>query len=254
MTPMMISSIVLVCSFGAGLVGIVLHIKVPDEQLDTDTRDVVKLVMGLIATMSALVLGLLIASSKTAYDQQNDGLKELSVNIVLLDRTLAFYGQDAQKVRAELRDAIQKTHDRIWSSTEIRPEELNSDDLRKGARGRIELMNQLVPKTDIERELKSRALQLAETVSRSRLLLYERLRNSISWPFLAVLVFWVTILFLGFGIFSRFTPTIIVALLVGALSVAGAVFLILELGEPYRGMMRISDAPLLDTIAQISRE
>ena len=83
--------------------------------------------------------------------------------------------------------------------------------------------------------------------------MFEQLGSSISWPFLMVLVFWICVLFLGFGLFARFNPTVTVALLVGALSVAGAIFLILELSEPYRGLMRISDEPLRNAIGQIDR-
>ena len=68
-----------------------------------------------------------------------------------------------------------------------------------------------------------------------------------------MLVFWVSVLFLGFGLFARFNATVTVALLVGALSVAGAIFLILELSEPYHGLMRISDEPLRNAMAQIDQ-
>ncbi len=76
--------------------------------------------------------------------------------------------------------------------------------------------------------MQSRAVQESESVGRSRLLMFEQLGSSISWPFLMVLVFWICVLFLGFGLFARFNMTVTVALLVGALSVAGAIFLILS--------------------------
>ena len=91
----------------------------------TDFRDVVKLVMGLIATMSALVLSLLIASANSSYDRQSSELKALSANILLLDRTLKFYGPGAKEARDGLRDAIRQTHDRIWSPDGVRPENLD---------------------------------------------------------------------------------------------------------------------------------
>jgi len=98
-----------------------LHVNLPDDHLDADSRDVVKLVMGLIATMSALVLGLLIASANTSYDRQSSELKALAANIVLLDRTLEFYGPGAREARNGLRDAVQETHDRIWLPEGARP-------------------------------------------------------------------------------------------------------------------------------------
>ena len=98
MSSFAIALVVFGCSFGAALIGMVLHVKLPDHHLDTDSRDVVKLVMGLIATMSALVLSLLIASANSSYDRQSSELKALSTKILLLDRTLKFTGQ-AQRRR-----------------------------------------------------------------------------------------------------------------------------------------------------------
>jgi hypothetical protein len=96
-------------------------------------------------------------------------------------------------------------------------------------------------------------LQETESITQARLLMFEQLGGSIAWPFLTVLVFWICVLFLGFGLFARFNATVTLALLVGALSVAGAIFLILELNDPYHGLMHISDEPLRDAIAQIDR-
>ena len=109
-SPFAIASVVFGCSFGTTLVGMVLHVKLPDRHLDADSRDVVKLVMGLIATMAALVLSLLIASASSSYNQQSSELKALSVNIILLDRTLEFYGPGAKAARDELRDVVHQTH------------------------------------------------------------------------------------------------------------------------------------------------
>ena len=253
MSAFAIASVVFGCSFGAALIGMILHVILPDRHLDADSRDVVKLVMGLIATMSALVLSLLIASANSSYDQQNSELRVLATNIVLLDRTLEFYGPGAKEARTRLRDAMLQTHDRIWSPEGVRPENLDSAATRDSVNANIEQLLSLSPKTDAERMMQSRAVQESESVGRSRLLMFEQLGSSISWPFLTVLVFWTCVLFLGFGLFARFNMTVTVALLVGALSVAGAIFLILELNDPYHGLMRISDEPLRNAIAQLDR-
>ena len=115
LSPFATGAIVAGCSFGAALVGMVLHIKLPDHHLDANSRDVVKLVMGLIATMSALVLSLLIASASSSYNQQSGELKALSIDIILLDRTLELYWLGAKAARDGLRDVVRRTHDRIWS-------------------------------------------------------------------------------------------------------------------------------------------
>jgi len=99
----------------------------------------------------------------------------------------------------------------------------------------------------------SRAIQETDSITQSRLLMFGDLGGSIKWPFLTVLIFWICMLFLSFGLFVRFNPTVTVALFVGAISVAGAIFLILELNDPYRGLMRISDEPLRNAMTQIDR-
>ena len=134
MNPSAIAFVVLGCSFGAALVGTVL----PGHHLDAASQDVIKLVMGLIATITALVLGLLIASANTSYERQSSELKTLSANIVLLDRTLEFYGPDAKVARDGLRDVVRQTHDRIWSPAGARPEDLDSMETRNAAKANIE--------------------------------------------------------------------------------------------------------------------
>jgi hypothetical protein len=124
---------------------------------------------------------------------------------------------------------------------------------RNSAKANIEQMQSLSPKTDLERMMQSRAIQESESIAQSRLMMFEQRGGSISWPFLTVLVFWICMLFLGFGLFARFNVTVTVALLAGALSVAGAIFLILELNHPYQGLMQISDEPLRNAMAQIDR-
>jgi hypothetical protein len=129
------AAVVLGGSIVAALIGMILHVKLPDHHLDADARDVVKLVMGLIATMSALVLSLLIASASSSYDQQSNELKALAANIILLDRTLEAYGPGAKVVRDTLRDVVRQAHDRIWSSNGVRPEALNSVEASKRCEG-----------------------------------------------------------------------------------------------------------------------
>ena len=101
--------------------------------------------------------------------------------------------------------------------------------------------------------MQSRAIQQADSITQARTLMFEQLGGSIPWPFLTVLILWICMLFLGFGLFSSPNPTVTVALLAGALSVACAIFLILEMNDPYRGLMRISDEPLRDALAQIDQ-
>jgi hypothetical protein len=247
------AAIIFVCSFGTGLLGMVLHVKLPDHHLDAGSKDVVKLVMGLIATMSALVLSLLIASGNGSYQAQDSEVRLISANAILLDRMLSFYGPDAKEPRALLKQGLTDVHDRIWSPDETKAANLDPGATKGIADTFMDSLQRLSPKTDSQTALKSQAMQIAQNLGQTRLLMFEQSSSSISWPFLTILVFWICMLFLGFGLLAQFNATVAVALFIGSISVGGAIFLILELSSPYAGFMRISDAPLHDALAIISR-
>lgn len=223
MTSFAIASIVFGCTLCSGLVGMVLHDRLPDSHWDDNTRDVVKTVMGLIATVSALVLGLLIASGSASYERQNNELKALSANVMLVDRTLAVYGPDAKPARDALRDAVGRAHDRIWSPGGVRPENLNATATRSAGDATFVRIQGLTPQTDTEKELKSLAVQQVEVIAGERLVMFQQLGGSIPWPMLAVLIFWLSMLFLGIGLLSRLNGTAGAAVFIGALTVAGAI-------------------------------
>ena len=202
--------------------------------------------------MAALVLSLLIASANSSYNEQSSELQSMSANVVLLDRLLMLYGPETAPVRVELRGALQVTHDRVWPPEQNQRGSLDPGALKGSATAFVEQLEDLTPKTEAQRGMQNRALQLSETIGQTRLLMFaQRSGGSVSWPFLTVLVFWICVLFLGFGLFARANATVVVALLVGTLSVSGAVFLIMELNTPYQGFMKISDAPLRAAMQQI---
>jgi hypothetical protein len=251
MTSFGTAAIVTVCSFGTGIAGMLLHTRLPAHHVDEGSKDVIKLIMGLIATMAALVLSLLIASASTSYQAQESELQSLSANIVLLDHTLAFYGPEAKLARERLHDAVADVHDNIWPPNGAGRSDLDPRATQRAAGALARELQNLQPATDAQRSLLSQAIQVGQGIGLTRLLMYEQHGSSISWPFLTVMVFWICTLFLGFGLFARFHATVTIALVIGALSVGGAIFLILELSQPYEGFMRVSDASLVDALAQI---
>lgn len=120
-------------------------------------------------------------------------------------------------------------------------------------RGKSAKMLELSPQTEAQRALKARAVQLATDVAQTRLALFVQSDNSIPMPFLVVLVFWLTIIFASFSLFSRLNPTLIAMLFVFALSASGAIYLILEMGQPFSGLMQISSAPLRNALAPLGQ-
>jgi hypothetical protein len=238
-----ISWIVFACVFGGALLGILLRGFLPEHYLDADSKNVVNLGMALIATLSALVLGLLIASAKGSYDAQRGEVTSMSADIILLDRILA-------------REVLRRTAvalDRSWSEGTSRSARLDSREVQSGASSFYEKIQELAPHNDFERLLQSQALQTAYNIAQARSLLLQQAGSSVPVPFLVVMVFWLTVIFTSFGLFAPRNPAVIATLILCALSVSGAIYLILELDNPFSGLMRISAAPLRNAIAQISQ-
>jgi hypothetical protein len=237
---MEVGAIVFACTFGGALVGMTLRALLPERHLTAETKEVVKLGTGLIATLSALVLGLLIASAKSSFDAQRTGFQQLSANLILLDRMLARYGPETKEAR-------------VWPADASQSVGLGAHAITASGATVYERVRDLSPKTDAQRSLQSQCLQICTDLARTRLLLTQEDESAIPRPFLIVVVFWLTVLFTSFGLFSPWNPTVIITLLVCALSVAGAMFLIVDLDQAFDGLIQISSTPLRNALGQLGQ-
>lgn len=241
-----IASIMFVCVFGGALLGMFLRSILLEHHLSEESKDVVRLGMGLVATMAALVLGLLVASAKGSFDAQKSGADQISANLILLDSTLAQYGPEAQDSRDILRRVVSDGLKRIWPEEESEGHTFApSATTMATERTLYETVQGLTPADDKQRRLQSVALQIAVDLTRARWLLVAQEESSpIPMLFLVILVLWLVVLFVSFGLFAPPNSVVIAALIVCALSVSGAIFLILELAGPFDGLIQISSAPL----------
>jgi hypothetical protein len=250
-SAMAVSLIAFAIIFGGAFLGVFLRRALPGHHLADDAKDVVRLGTGLIGTIAALVLGLLIASAKSSYDTQSSQVQHVTADIILLDRLLAQYGPEARPIRDLIRRAVPAMVERIWgenASQTAKPAPFAATSVAEDAFARI---GELAPQTEAQRSLKARAVQVSTDLGQTRLALFVQAGSSIPMPFLAVLVFWLTIIFASFSLFSRLNPTLVVALLVFALSASGAIYLVLELSQPFAGLMQISSAPLRNALAPL---
>src|SRR5262245_26296048 len=227
-----------------------LRASLPEHHLSPDSKDFVKLGTGLVATMSALVLGLLIASAKGSYDTQRGDLTQIASNIIVLDRLLAHYGPETKEARDLLRRSVVLALERMWPERRLQPGEFEPGAPSEALYDKI---HHLAPQTDAQRSLKAQALTISINVAHTRWLQVEQAGSSIPLPILAVLVFWLSIIFVSFGLLAPPNVTVVVTLLVCVLSVSGAIFLILELDEPFGGLIRLSSAPLQDTLRRLGQ-
>jgi Protein of unknown function (DUF4239) len=250
-SPLLISLIAFAIILAGVFAGALLRRTLPKQHLADDAKDVVRLGTGLIGTIAALVLGLLIASAKSSYDTQSGQVQHVTADIVLLDQLLAQYGPEARPIRELMRQAIGPLVGRLWregdaASTSDAPFAATS--VAENAFARI---GELMPQTDAQRSLKARAIQVSTDLAETRLALFVGTGSSIPTPFLAVLVFWLAVIFASFSLFARLNPTLIVGLVVFALSASAALFLILEMSQPFAGLMQIPSAPLRNALAPL---
>jgi Protein of unknown function (DUF4239) len=250
MSSMAISWVVFACVFGGALLGMLLRPVLHERHLGTDSKELVKMGMGLIATMSALVLGLLIASAKSSFDAQRSELAQMAANIILLDRVMAHYGPETKEPRDLLRGFVTSTLARIWPEDTSQAAQLQPTG---GSEVLYDKIQDLAPKNEAQRSLQAQALKTSIDIGQTRWLLFAQKGSSIPLPFLVVLVFWLTILFASFSLFAPPNATVTITLLVCALSVSGAIFLILELDRPFDGLIQISSAPLRSALAQLGK-
>jgi len=250
-SPITVSWIMFACVFGGALLGMFLRATLPEHHQSTDSKDVLKLLIGLIGTMAALVIGLLIATAASSYATRRSEFTQMSANIVLLDRALAHYGPETKEVRDLLRRAVTRELQLTWQNGTTPPAKF--DPTAAGAEILFDKIQELLPQTDVQRSLKAQLLTMVINLGQTRWLLFEQSGSSIPIPFLVVLVFWLSLIFASFGLFAPPNATVVVALLLGALSVSGAIFLILELDLPFEGLMRISDEPLRKALAHLGQ-
>jgi hypothetical protein len=253
MSSLAIAGIVFVCIFAGAVLGMVLQSVLPEHHLSPDSKDVVKVGMGLIATMAALVLGLLTGSAKSSFDAQDNEVKQSAANLILLDRVLAHYGPETKDAREMLRRTVANRLAMTWPENGAPPAGLDVPGTTPAAEGIQDAIRALTPQNDAQRGLQSQALQISGDVMQTRWLLFAQAGNAIQVPLLVVLVFWVTALFASFGLFAPRNGTVIAVLALAALSVAGAILLILEMNQPFQGMIKISGAPLRYALAHLGQ-
>jgi hypothetical protein len=254
MSSLAISGIVFACVIGGTLLGMILRAILPEQHLSSESKDVVKLGMGLIGTMTALVLGLLVASAKSSFDTQRNGVAQLAANVILLDRALAHYGTESKDARDMLRASVADMLQHTWPQENPQSGQAEA---KMGTEGRYEglyeKIQELVPKNDVQRAMQAQAIKTGTDIAQMRWLLFAQKGSSIPIPFLAVMVGWLMLLFASFSLFAPPNPTVVATLLISALAVSSALFLVLELDRPFAGIIQISSDPLRTALGLLGR-
>src|SRR5277367_3747477 len=249
MNSILVSAIIFACVFAAAIIGMV--VRVPEDHIGAEAKEVVRLATGLVATMAALVLGMLVSSAKTSYDATKNQIAEMSSDIVAIDSLLQRYGPETGEIRTELRQLVEFGIERIWPSeakrlADLRPKD-NSNIL-------VDQLEALTPKNERQAAARTQVMSMVYALRQTQWMLFLKTEQKpIPIPLLAVLVCWLAAIFLSFGLFAAPNSTTVVTLALSALAVSAALFIIMEMYTPFSGVLRISPAPILDALSVMGR-
>lgn len=237
------------CLIGAVLGGLRLRRALPEHHLSTESRDTVKLAMGLVATMAALLLGLLVSSAKGNYDTARTQMIQMSAKVAFIDRVLQLYGPEARPLRVQFHHVVNEAVTRIWEGDASLADRLAP---HTGSADALYLAIQhLTPQDDTQRTLKAQAATLAMELAQLRALMFAQSVTSIARQLLLAVACWLIAIFFSFSLLAPRNATATAALLVSALSVAGAIYLLLELDQPFGGLIRVSSTPILHAVQNL---
>jgi hypothetical protein len=238
---------------GGAVLGMVLSRMLPAEHLSADSRDAVKVGAGMISLMSALVLGLLVTSAKGNFDEMSASVTQGGAKIILLDRVLAHYGPESAEVRQHLRRAVAAGLEMLWPEERPTASGLDAFERASAMEGLLDEIRHLRPQSEAQHALHAQAIQLGNELLLSRWVEIERVQTSPPTLLLQILLFWLTMLYASFGLIAPRNATVVAVLLIGALSLATAVFLILEMNDPLGGLVKISSGPMRKALESLGQ-
>ena len=239
---------VAVFAFAAGVLGLKLHDWLPERHAPDRAREMIGAMTGLLGLLLALVLGTLVGSSYTLYATQKSELETLAARTLQLDSALEAYGPETQPARVGLRNAVKQSFDKIWGGDTASLKEMNVKSVLAGTKALDQFLLSLTPKTDGQKQLLATANLAAGQIEQTRVLMMLQLAGGISWPMVAIVVCWSLLPFCGYGLVSLVNATVVTTLALGAIAVASAIFLIIELSQPYSGLFRIPPGAMMETI------
>ena len=256
--PTVIAVMVFASLLVGAFIGFMIGRAIPDHHLSSESRDVVKLGIGLVATIAALVLGLATVSAKTSFDAQDRAVKIAAADILVLDRVLAAYGPEVKETRALLRLGLARVLGTIWPEDASDAQAPDAQDLEvPGTEPPIDQMEtqlrMLTPGNDSQRWLQSRALQVLGDLQLTRWLALAASGHSVPVVFLVIVISWLTFIFGSFGLFAPPNITVAAVLVICAAAASTSILLILEMDEPYGGLLKVSSAPLRYALAHIGQ-
>lgn len=251
MNPVVIGMLSAGCIFAGGLAGLFLQHRLPSHHLSKEMQDLVKLSAGMIGTLTALVLGLLVSSAKSSFDAINTGIVQGGAKVIYLDRTLARVGPEMAPVREQLKRSLAAGIAAVWPREHEPIAGLTAFERAHGMEVVQEKLGEIAVQSDRQKVPYLQAQQLVSDLCQTRWLLIEESHTGLPLPLLGILVFWLFLLFISFGMFAPCNKMALVVLAVGACAVSAAIFLVLELNRPFDGLVRVSSEPMRNALLHL---
>jgi hypothetical protein len=232
-------------------IGLMMRHWVPEAHISGDSKEVIRLATALIGTMAAVVLALLFASTRTSFEATNSSVGRMATNVIELDHMLQEYGPEGAALRKALRQDVGAIVASIWQDQVTAQQ--RADAHIPGAQVKVlTLLRQMTPANPMQAAVQARALSVSGDLEQTRLSLVAQPTDSISKPFVTVLVLWLCFIFLSFSMSAKANTTLVVILVICAFSASSAVYLILELEQPFDGLMQIPSNSLRNALQPLA--
>jgi hypothetical protein len=238
---------------GAGI-GAAVRSRLPENHLSRDAIDVIKLAMGLMATLVALTLGLLISSAKTYHATVETEYKKILAAIVHLDEYLEAYGPETREIRTRVRQVAARSFKERWPNQEFGP---LGPESQGGPERYVDIQRRILelqPTTPAQRWFQQAALEVTSEVSNLRwLVISQQTATDPVVPIFVMIFLSALAIFGGFSLYAPPNATVFTVQALSALAIAGATFLIVELNSPFHGLLEISSAGAHTLMAALAR-
>jgi hypothetical protein len=242
----------LVVVFGGGMLGLLLGRVLPEKYHSDATQRVVQTATGMVSLLSALVLGLLVATAKNKFDTSNQQVEQFAASLMLLNRELVNYGPEANDTKTLLRKYTVAKIAETWPDGPGPKPEPNDPAAWKLLESLQQSLTELAPKTASQRAEAATASEMAAALVKTTWLQAAEESEHVQHPFVLVMIVWLFVLFVSFGLFAPRNMLVVIALLIGALSIAGAVVLIVDMDSPFEGMIVVSADPMQEAFAKMN--
>jgi hypothetical protein len=242
---------VAVLAFAAGLFGLKLHNRLPEKHAPERSREMIGAMTGLLGLLLALVLGTLVGAAYGLYAMEKSELQTLSARSLQLDSALETLGPEAQPGREGLRKAIQQSYDRIWGGETADLKNMDLKSVVGGGKLLDRFLASLTAKDEAQKQALANANAAAAQMQQTRILMDLQVSSGVDWPMLVIVVCWSLLLFCGYGLVSPVNATVVVSMALGAIAVASAIFLIIELTNPFAGLIKLPPGPVLETLSAL---